>query len=426
MNGRFTMISLSSRGAWRLARWLRPLATVALWAAVASVPARAQGSPPPTLRQALDAAWSRAVEAAESRGWQDRARAEQAVMQGWLAGPPAASFSQREGLAGTPPGHRESALGVALPLWRPGERAAGEAAAQAQGAWAEAWTQAQRLRLAGQLRETAAAVRLAEVELGQAERQVSFLRELTDDVVRREQAGDLAPADTLAARAELLAAQAQVRAAQQTLQTQQATWRWLTGLDAVPAPPAPATGAGTAAEVPESHPDLALAALAVQLAQRRLDRALAQRPGTPEVTVGMRQEQPGAGAAAQGSVVLGLRWPVGGERYQQPRIAAERSELAQAEARAQRTRERLAADLRLAASQSRASQLQLEAARERAALLAQRARWIERAFRAGESPLPELLRAWAAAAAAEAAQAREQVAQALATARHQHALGELP
>jgi len=386
--------------------------------------------PPPTadavaltLRQALDAAWQRSLEASESRSRQARAQADREVTQSWLAGAPAVSLGQREGRTGAPPGSRETEVGLALPLWRLGHRAAGGQAAQSESGWAIAYEQAERLRLAGRLREVIGAVYLAEAELQQAQRHVETLSQLAEDVQRRVRAGDLAPADALAARSELLAAQAQASAARQALGTQQVQWRLLTGL---PVPKFQTTVASTQAEIPDSHPELLLASAAIDLGQRRAELARVQRTDSPELMLGMRQERPGQGVSAQSTVVMSIKVPVGGQVYQQPRIAAALGELDIAQTQAQRTRERLSAELALAQSQLSQSVYQLEGERERAALLAERAQLIDKSFRAGESALPEMLRALAAAANAQSAYARQKINHQMAISRLEQALGLLP
>lgn len=376
-----------------------------------------------TLNQALEAAWQRSLEVSESRGRSARAQADQAVTQSWLAGAPAVSMAQREGRAGAPAGNRETELELALPLWRPGQRAAGGQLAQSQSAWVQATEQAERLRLAGRLREATSALHLAEVELQQVQQQVQALSQLTQDVERRVRAGDLAPADALAARSDWLAAQAQAGAARQALGAQQAHWHLLTGL----APLKWQTSAvPTLAQLPDTHPELILASAAVDLGQRRVDLARVQRSDSPELTLGVRQGYPGQGAGSQSSVVVALRVPVGGQVYQQPHIAAALGELDIAQTQARRIRERLAAEVALAQSQLGLSQAQLQAERERSQLLVERARLIDKSFRAGETALPDMLRALAAAASAESAFARQQINHQTATARLEQALGLLP
>lgn len=411
---------------WRL---VRPLASSALCLAIsatwaqAAPPAKAAGDSPFTMTQALEAAWQRSVDQAESQGRLSRARAEQAVAQSWLAAPAAVSASQREGRSGSPSGARETELGVALPLWRPGQRTASGEASEAEAAWAQSAEQAAKLRLAGALREIAGALSLAQAEANQAERQTDILLKLASDVERRVKAGDLAPADLLAARAELLTSQAQERAGQQALLTQQSAWRVLTGFEQFPREIEVRI---SQKELPEAHPELRLVEAAVELAQRRLALAQLQRSASPELSIGVRQERPGLGSSPQNSVVVGLRLPFGGEVHQQPRIAAALADQEIAQAQARRTRERLAAELELAQSQLTTGQAQSQLEQDRAALLRERAQLIDKSFRAGESPLPELLRALGAAALADTASARQKAAVQLAYARLQQALGNLP
>jgi cobalt-zinc-cadmium efflux system outer membrane protein len=377
----------------------------------------------PTLKQALEAAWQRSLEKSESRGRQARALADQTLSQSWLAGAPAMSLGQREGLAGAPAGGRETEVGVALPLWRLGQRAADGNVAQAQSVWASAFEHAERLRLAGQVREAIGALHLAEVELRQVQGQAEAFGQLAGDVQRRVSAGDLAPADALAARSEWLAAQVHANLAAQALAKQQAQWRLLTGL---PKPKYQASVAPPISQVPQSHPELLLATAAVELGQRRLDLARVQQTDSPELTLGLRQERPGQGSGSQSSLVMAIRLPVGGQAYQRPRIIAALGELDVAQTQTQRTRERLEVDLALAQSQLSQSLSQLQTQRERSTLLSERARLIDKSFRAGETALPEMLRALAAAAGAESAYARQQVNHQLAIARLEQALGLLP
>jgi cobalt-zinc-cadmium efflux system outer membrane protein len=376
-----------------------------------------------TLKQVLDAAWQRSLESTQSRSRFSLAQAEQAVAQSWLAAAPALSMGLREGRVGAPAASRETELGISLPIWRLGQRAAGVHASQFQLAWAEAFEQAERLRLAGRLREVIAALHLSQAEVRQAERHAQDLRELTQDVERRVGAGDLARSDALAARSDWLAAQAQANLARQALNLQQAHWHALTGL----APIAFQTRvAPSLTELSDRHPELALASATVDLERRRMELALVQRPDSPELTLGMRQERPGQSTSLQNSVVVALRLPLGGQVYQQPRIAAALGDLDIAQTQALRTRERLTAEVTLAQNQLSLIEAQLQAEQERAQLLTERARLIDKSFRAGETALPEMLRALTAAVSAQSAFARQQINQQTAIARLEQALGLTP
>ncbi|WP_342456008.1 transporter [Variovorax sp. S12S4] len=106
--------------------------------------------------------------------------------------------------------------------------------------------------------------------------------------------------------------------------------------------------------------------------------------------------------------------------------AAALGELDVAEATEQRLRERQDADLALARSALQSAAQQLDGTRDRAGLLRERAQLVDTSFKAGETSLPELLRAANAAAQADAALARQQAALGLAHAQLQQALGLLP
>jgi outer membrane protein TolC len=409
------------------------------WAQPASPPAAAssalglQADPgAPSLRTSLDAAWTRALGATQSEGQRRRAEAERAVAGSLWAAPPALELNHRDDRLQSNAGRRETEIGVAWPLWLPGQRAARGAAAQAAVEQAQAAEQAARLRLAGEVREAAGLLALLLAETSQAETRVQALQGLAADVARRVQAGDLAPADALAAQAEQLDAAAQQADAQQRLQAAGARWTLLTGLVAAPdlaaetGPAAPPANPTAMADATAAHPELHLAQRSAALARQRLELLQRSRRDAPELSFSLRHDTPGRAAAAQGSVAVGLRLPLGTADRNQPLEAAALSELELAQALEVRLRERLASEALSAQHALQAATVQLQAEQARAHLLRQRAGLIEQSFRAGESPLPDLLRALAAAAQADSAVARQTAALGLARARLPQAFGVLP
>lgn len=377
-----------------------------------------------TLKQALEAAWTRSVEAAASNGQHQIARADYVVSQSWLSGAPALAVSQREGRGAAASGSRETEIGVSLPLWRQGQRQQSGATAEVRGDWAQANEQAAKLRLAGQLRETLAKLWMTRAELRQAHSQSQLLQELAADVDRRVKAGDLAPTDAMAARAELLAQQAQVANLRQAEQAQMTMWRVITGLPAAPEPEQPSTDA-----VPTTlaqHPEWREANMAVQLAQARVAQSEYQRGTAPELGIGARQDRSGGGQAAQNSVAISLRIPFGTTTYSQPQVAAALAEHAVALSEQQRKHLLLEADLQLAQAAVQRQQGLMDAEVERATLLRERASLLRTSFQAGETALAELLRAVSAAAHAESSVSRQQATLYQAHARLQQALGQLP
>ncbi len=322
-------------------------------------------------------------------------------------------------------GRRETEIGVAVPLWLPGQRAARSGTAEAAAAQAQAAERVALLHLAGELREVAWHWAALRAEATQAQAQAQALQQLADDVERRVQAGDLARADALAAMAEQLAAAVQQSDAQQRLQNARARWALLTGLTAAPDVPSGAA-ADEAVEDAAIHPELQLAGLSAALARKRVELMRHSLRDAPELTVGLRQEVPGRAEASQGSLVFAFRLPLGTSDRNRPLEAAALLELDVAQTHEQRLRERLNSDAAAARDTQRSAQAQRDAESVRARLLRERAALIDKSFRAGETALPELLRALAGAAQAESAVARQTAALGLAHARLQQALGFLP
>lgn len=387
-------------------------------------------APAVSLRQALDTAWQRAVSAREAEAQRRRADAERSTAASPWAAPPTLELSHRDDRLHSRAGQRETELGIAVPLWLPGQRTARASTAAASAAQAQAAELVARLRLAGELREAAWHVLGLQAELAQAEAQAASLRQLADDVERRVRAGELARADSLSAEAEYLAASAAVADARQRLRAAQARWTLLTGLTPLPdlalaAPPASASPDAAGPEA-AAHPEWLLASLSTELARQRLALMRLSRRDAPELTLGARQDLPGRGQASQASLVVGLRLPLGTDDRNEPLEAAALAALDIAQTDEQRLRERLDSDIALAREAQRSAQARLDAEAARARLLRERADLIDKSFRAGESPLPELLRARAAAAEADNAAARQTAALGLARARLQQAFGTLP
>lgn len=375
-----------------------------------------------SLKAALDLAWQRSVAAREAGAQQRGAEAARSAADSLWARAPALELGRREG-RGVASGQSESEVGLAWPLWLPGQRSARQVAAAQQAQFAGEQTRALQLRLAGELREQAWGLRLLQAELAQAQAQQQVLEELAEDVARRVRAGDLARADAMAARAELLAAQAQGGEAAQRLAEARARWQVLTGqaLDPEPAETEPPANA----MLDEAHPELALAQGRLAYRRSQLDLVQHSRRDAPELSVGYRHEQ-SPGAAAQDSLGVKLRLPFGTQDRNLPLEAAARGELEVAETSAQRLREQLGAALESARLALRSAEARREAERERAVLLQERAGLLRKAFAAGELALPELLRALNTANQAQAAWARQEAALGLARARYQQVLGWLP
>jgi outer membrane protein, heavy metal efflux system len=403
--------------------WVSATYLLAAWAGAAQASAT---TPHVSLGRAFEAAWLRAVENREVAGLVRRARASEEAAAALTPASPALEFSQRSDRVLSNRGLKEQEIGVALPLWWPGQKAAAGAAAASELTTAAATEVALRLKLAGEVRESAWQVTGALAESERAGQQDALLKRLADDVERRVAAGDLARADALAAQAEWLEASSLATAAAEAFAGAKRRWTLLTGLHALPDVTDTSPALTPAIEALAAHPEARRLAEESTLASRRLDFARASRREPLELQIRVNDERPAFSESAQRSIALTLRVPLGSISRNAPLLAAAAAERDLADARTARETERLAIELAHAQAAVAASDRQATIENQRARLLRERAQLVANAFQAGESPLPDLLRALAAANLADAAFARAQTQAGLARARLQQAQGLLP
>ena len=352
------------------------------------------------------------------------AGAEQAAARAWLPGAPVLEVGWRTDQFTRNAGARESELGVALPLWLPGQRLASAQQAEAAAALAQASASAQRVQLAQALLDAAAAVQQQRLALVLRTAEVEALRQLAADMQRLLAAGERARTDSLAAQAELLQAQALLQQARSALQSAELHWQGLTGLSAIPALEA------LQAQAPPSalaqHPLLREAAAHSQWAQRQLALVERSRRAAPELQTRWVQQVEARGAAATQSLGLSLRIPLHSPAQHSPQLLAAQGAYAQAQARQQELEWQLQAQWAQQQATLTGMTHQIAHASQRAGQLQERAALIEKSFRSGETALADWLRTRAAASEAEAALQTLRLQQQIAQARLQLSLGILP
>ncbi len=379
----------------------------------------------PTLPAAVEAAWQRATIAREAEAMQMRATADkEAVRRPWAA-PPSIEAMHRDDRLQSNAGRRETELAIAWPMWLPGQRSANEAMSQAGLDRADSSVRAARLQVAGLVREGAWRLIGDAANRALLERQSDVLHKLYLDVERRVKAGDLARADALAARAQWLESRARISSAEQRLDESRIRWHELTGLQAAPSRQA-MTESIDSTTARADHPRLDDAGKGVEHARRRWDVVRASTREPPELKLGVRQDVSGGAGGSHNSLQVGVRIPFATLDRNRPLEAAAIGDLAVAQAVEQRLRQQLQADASAAHVALSSAEQQLLVEQERAKLLRERAQLIDRSFRAGESALPELLRAMDTASQAEAAALRQAIVLEHSRARLQQAIGVLP
>ncbi len=373
------------------------------------------------LSDAVQAAWRLSPQARTLEAKRDEMQAGLESARTWVAGSPVLGLSQRSDRWTDRKGAKESEVSISAPLWLPGHKAAREAVAQSNNEDLEAQIAVARLALAGEVRERLWTVAAARESLAEASDHQGHLEALTDEVMRRVKAGDLARSDGMLARQEVLAAQSAVANARAKEQEALMRYRVLTGQADIPSTPLEPL----AAAVSSPHPRALAAIAGLQRSKAALKAADAIRSDPPTVGLLMRKDQGGSGDSSR-TIGVVIQIPIGTSARNRPLEAAARTQSETAAA------ELSQADLLLQAESDLARQLLLAAQEswqrtsERVALAREHATLIEKAFRAGERGLADLLRAQALAHEADAAERQQKVAVGLAHARVNQALGIIP
>lgn len=397
--------------------------------ALLSAGALAQADTPPiTLAQAFEAAWARQAEALSAPTLREAARQQGQAARRWSAEPPTLELGlASDRYLGRNNGQREQSLGLALPLWRPGERQSSQALADAELAAVDSRSAAAAWRLAGQLREAWWARQRARQNEALAQARERSAAALARDVQRRVAAGELARSD--AHQAEGLLAAARAEAALARAESTQA----LLALKALGVGTEPEERPEPLPELPPEfvEPDLTHPALR-ELQDRRLlaerQRALAATQGraSPELSLSSSRERGALGEAYGRNLSLGLKLPLGNEAGQRARLATAGAALIEAEAQLNLERQRLGSELAGARARLDAAEQALDAARQRARLATEAHGFIEKSFRLGQSDLPARLRVELEAFEAQRQQALAQLARHQAVSALRQALGLLP
>ncbi|CAN7330770.1 TolC family protein [Acidovorax sp. Leaf78] len=399
---------------------------LAVGGAHAQSPAETEAAPPLTLKSLFERAWERQPEAQSAALRRESAQAARSGASSWTAEPAALELSRKSDRPGSNQGSREYEVGVALPLWLPGERARKAALGDAEIKAVESRRLAAQLQLAATVREAWWTLQRAQAELGLAQDRLQNAQRLAADVARRFKAGDMSRADQTqadAAVAQAEAAVAEATGARDVAQAALAAWGGNVVLadgtdpeaEALPAPGLPA-----------DHPAVADWQDQAAVARRAADLAAVQTRANPELTVAATRGREQAGERYLQSFTVGVRVPLGGGDRARAKETAARADALDAEVRARVEQDRLVADVAAATARVKATQAQREAMARHAALARDTRGFIDKAFRLGEADWPTRLRVELEAVQAERQWARARIDAAAAVSTLRQALGLLP
>lgn len=409
---------------------LRVAATItfACLAAGASAQAGAEATAP-SLKTLFDAAWARQPEARALQARREAAQAQRRAASSWTPEPPALEASHKTDGLTRNDGARELEVGVAVPLWLPGERRGAGALADAEAAAVESRAEAARLRLAATVRDAWWNWQRAGIDVGIARAQLDSARRVASDVARRAKAGELARADqhqadsaVAAAEAALAQADAATTVALQQVKSLAGTPMGVVpaGIGLVVAEPVPASSEA------QTHPALTELTDRATVAERSAALASAQSRANPELTLATTRDRSASGERYGQTVTLAVRIPFGAGPRHDAKVASARADAVEAQAQLALDRARLQSEREAAVALVEAARAQLAAAERRATLARETRGFFEKSFRLGETDLPTRLRVEAEATEAERQSARSRIELAAAISAWRQALGLLP
>lgn len=381
----------------------------------------------PGLKELFEAAWARQPEAIALQTRREAAQARRRAADAWTPEPPSLEASHKTDRLMRNDGAREVELGIAVPLWLPGERRSTGTLADAEVAAVESRAQAARVRLAAVVRDAWWNWQRAGVEAAIARGQFDNARRIAEDVGRRAKAGELARADQHQADGAVAAAEAILAHAEATASAAQQQVKALSGI-AVLALQAATPAAEPEPVAPETsiHPALAEIQDRATAAERAAALAGTQSRANPELTLATTRDRGASGERYGQTVTLAVRIPFGGGPRHDSRVATARADAAEALAQLALDRNRLQSERDAAQARVEAARIQLVAAERRATLARETRGFFEKSFRLGESDLPTRLRIENEATEAERQAARSRIDLAAAISAWRQALGLLP
>ncbi len=384
-----------------------------------------------TLRQVFEAAWSRQPEAVALSERREAALAQQSAVKSWTSEPIAVELAATTDRLNRNMGAREYEVGIAIPLWLPGERKLSQALADSEGRAIDSQIKAAQLRVAAAVREAWWNLQRARAELDTVRGQLDSANQLAVDVNDRFKAGDLAQGDLYQAEGAVAAAESAVAQAQadtigvtQNLRALAAVPGLDLKSDQVDYSPEPDPGELVAD--PLMHGELLALTDRAAVAKSTAALTETQSRANPELTVATTRDRGGFGDTWQQTIMVGVRIPFGAGPRHEARAALARAEAIELNAQLQLEWARLDGLRESAKARIDATRVQLEAADRRARLARESRGFFDKSFLAGETDLPTRLRIEAEAADAERQAARARIEYAAAISQWRQSLGLLP
>ncbi len=394
-----------------------------------------------TLHDAVEAAWLRLPQTRSIEARQAVAAAKNEAGSAFFPNAATATGSfVNDKIVGSNQNYITSQVELSTPVWLPGEGTATQRAADAEGRAAVADGEALHLAVAEKVLQLVVQAEGDTNQLAISRRRLTTAQALAKAVHDRFAAGESPETDSLAADAEAANAELSLQSAQAQAANARAAYAALTGLPVLPrldaataATPCLLAGAPGESDQPaqpdpawlDQHPRMIAARRALEAAEAKARLVRIENRDNPEIGLqGIDEKQPGTRWDTRMAVII--RLPFASAARNAPRRAAAEQAVTEADVQLELTRrELLSLSCQSNVALQAAQRSQAAATRAATAMDLRRAK-IERAWRAGEMPLIELIRADAMAYDSDST--REKAALDLAAARTQARLlqGILP
>lgn len=244
----------------------------------------------------------------------EEAKSHEDVGQSWIAGRPSAQLDYIDDRSLTNLGQTELTYGVAVPLWRVGERNDMQALGKSYSAQASDWQMQFELDTAGKLRSSLADFHEAETLLAVEQQATEDAKELLRIVEALFDAGEVAALDVMQARNLLLAQQRNELDADAMKVDAERSYAVLTGLTEVPASPHTETRI-MSEEVAPDHPLLQFLQSSIDLQDANVRKAETTAKGNPTLTLGSRRQKANAYANYENALAVSVSIPFGGKSF---------------------------------------------------------------------------------------------------------------
>ena len=380
-----------------------------------------------TVRTAFDSALALSPEAQSQKRRVEALMARRTAADSLTAQPLVLEGAYRSDRKYSNQGLREIELGLSAPLWNWNERDRTQLLRDHETNTALARLEAIKLVLAGEVRQLVWETMSAQLDVEIAQTRVLAAHKLVADVARRVDAGELAKTDfyqvqSLHAQAQSEAGRARALLSDIAVEFSSTTGLPVSALQGIEAEKA-VNFSGTSLL---DHPSVKLAYAQGQTFDRQVELTKTQKRANPELGLGVISERSVFGAAAEKSLVLSTRIPLGNSPEYQSRVLEAQSNQLEAHATLKKTERSIIAKQRAAQSNVDVFEQMRKTAQEQAELARRVFALHQQSFELGETDLPTLLRHEQLAFEAERLARKSEIEHASRVSAYRQALGHLP